>query len=202
MIFRAFHGPLRLPEGVHAAHESGGWMTVPLMLLSIGAIGAGAVGHLHGDWNIHAMLRPVLPGVWTNYSGEPVVHDEALRLMILSGGLAVAGILAAAYVYRRRPLLAATAAFVLRGPYELLLHKYYVDELYDAVVVTPLRKLGRLCYAIDRYGIDVVLWLVTAVPRAMGFMAKESLQQGALQGYAMGMVVGLLVIVVAVLSAG
>src|SRR5262249_54770784 len=37
MIFWAFHGPEKLPDGVDHAHESGGWMTFPLFVLSIGA---------------------------------------------------------------------------------------------------------------------------------------------------------------------
>jgi NADH:ubiquinone oxidoreductase subunit 5 (subunit L)/multisubunit Na+/H+ antiporter MnhA subunit len=43
MVFLAFFGPQRTPEGSHP-HESGGWMLVPLVLLAIGAIGAGYVG--------------------------------------------------------------------------------------------------------------------------------------------------------------
>ena len=43
MLFRAFYGPERVPEGVHA-HESGKWMLAPLGVLAIGAVFAGYAG--------------------------------------------------------------------------------------------------------------------------------------------------------------
>jgi NADH-quinone oxidoreductase subunit L len=198
MIFLAFHGPQRLPREVSHAHESGLWMTLPLVLLAVGAIFAGAAGWMGGDLNFHALLRPVLPGAAP--AGEWAEHEGEAALMLISAALAVFGIGAAWFVYRRRPALAMAAAFLLRGPYELLHNKYYIDELYDAVIVSPLRRLGRFCYGLDRFGIDGLLWAITAVPRAIGFGLKGS-QQGALQGYALGMAVGLLAIVIVVLSA-
>ena len=76
-----------------------------------------------------------------------------------------------------------------------LLHgKYYIDELYDLVLVRPLRGLGRVCYGIDRYFINGIIWMVTGVPRGIGF-ALRGWQQGAMQGYALGMVIGLVAVI-------
>ncbi len=197
MIFIAFHGPEKLPAGVRHAHESGPWMTVPLMALSVGAAFAGYIGLQHGG-RVNRLLATVLLGA-TQAHGE--AHGpSAATVMVLSGLLAVAGIAAAWYVYRRRPILALGAAFSLPKAYDLLRNKYYIDECYDALLVRPLRGLGDVCYGVDRYVINAVLWLITAVPRIAGFLLR-GLQGGAMQGYALAMVIGLLVIVVAVLSA-
>jgi NADH-quinone oxidoreductase subunit L len=64
-----------------------------------------------------------------------------------------------------------------------------VDELYDAVFVRPLRRVGRAFVATDDYGIDGILWFIAGVPRALGAVLRF-MQQGALQGYALSMVIG------------
>ncbi len=199
LIFIAFHGPLKLPQGVEHAHESVPAMTIPMLLLSIGAAGAGYIGLQHGG-KLNELLRTVLVGRLEEHAPgmAHVMSPEAA--MAMSGVLSAIGILSAWYIYRRKPMIAMAAAFAMRGPYELIKNKYYIDELYDAVIVRPLHDLGKFCYGFDRYFINALLWIITAIPRAAGFMLR-SLQQGAIQGYAMGMVIGLLVIVVAVLSA-
>ncbi len=199
MIYMAFYGRERLPEGVEHAHESGGWMTVPLMLLSIGAIGAGYLGvtihrggfagffEPHGVF--HTYLRPL-------YAKAPEgAHDAAggHLLMYVSSFIAIWGIATAWYFYRRRPTIPMAIALVSGPIYRLLYNKYYVDELYDAVLVRPLRKLGDICYDLDRYLINGILWMITLVPRGIGFGLRRW-QQGAMQGYALGMVVGLVVV--------
>ena len=77
--------------------------------------------------------------------------------------------------------------------FDVLNRKYYVDELYDAFIVGPLRRLGRFCYGWDTYAINGLLWVIAAVPRAVGY-GLTSFQRGALQGYAMGMTIGLLLL--------
>ncbi|RMD64314.1 MAG: hypothetical protein D6824_04175, partial [Planctomycetota bacterium] len=80
------------------------------------------------------------------------------------------------------------------GPlWQLWHHKYWVDELYDAVFVRPLRALGRFFFATDTHGIDNILWFIAAIPRGCGWLLRW-LQRGALQGYALGMVAGLAIL--------
>lgn len=185
MVFWAFHGEEKLPEGVEHAHESGLWMLVPLCVLSIGAIAAGFVGVPAGHGMFHHFLSPVVRGVH---------HEEGgLTMMIVSGALALVGIGAAWFVYVRRRDLADRAAAAAPHVFDVLNRKYYVDELYDAFIVGPLRRLGRFCYGWDTYAINGLLWVIAAVPRAVGY-GLTSFQRGALQGYAMGMTIGLLLL--------
>jgi len=210
MIFLAFHGEQRLPKGVDHAHESGGWMTTPLVVLALGAVFAGYVGvtsfggdgflglfEPHGA--VHHFLEPVfadahVAGSAAHAETEAVGHFAKYGLMYASSMIALYGIFTAGYFYLRRPMIPMAIALASGSMYRLLYNKYYVDELYDRAFVRPLKRFGDLCYGIDRYFINGLLWLIAGIPRAIGFMLK-GWQQGAMQGYALGMVIGLVILV-------
>jgi len=224
MVFTAFHGKQRLPRGVEHAHESGRWMTVPLALLAVGAALAGYVGvswHTGGFLGVfepgggfQRFLAPVferahaastaagahaaggLSGHAVEAAGEAAgaASHGGHGLMYFSAVLSILGMAVAWLFYRRQPMLPKILAVAMPNVYRVLLNKYYVDELYDWALVRPLRRLGDLCYGIDQYVINSILWLITAVPRAVGFGLK-GWQQGALQGYALGMAAGIMVLV-------
>jgi NADH-quinone oxidoreductase subunit L len=80
----------------------------------------------------------------------------------------------------------------------VLEHKYWVDEIYDAVIVRPLFRLGQFFYAVDRIVNDGLVWLIGFVPQLSGFTLKLTTQRGYLQGYAGAMVLGIVVILVVV----
>ena len=82
----------------------------------------------------------------------------------------------------------------------VLTNKYYVDELYDAMIVRPLRVVGGIFYQVDRLVIDSLVMALGFLPRALGLAIQPS-QRGALQGYGIGMAIGLVSIVVLVLMA-
>jgi NADH-quinone oxidoreductase subunit L len=73
-------------------------------------------------------------------------------------------------------------------------HKYWVDEIYQALIVEPLRLLGKLFFTIDRYVVDGLVWLVSFIPQAGGWVLKLGVQRGYLQGYAAAMLFGVAVI--------
>jgi len=207
MVFRAFHGAQRVPPGVHA-HEAGKWILVPLCLLAVGAIGAGYVnvhpqgggflGFLEPGGAFEGFLHPaVAPFAAAGHHASPE-NGGGHMLMYLSGLLAVVGIGVAWWVYVRRPDLADGLARMSPQAYDLSYNKYYVDEMYDAGVVKPLRGSGKLAFGIDEYLIDGLIWLVTAVPRLLAF-ALKGLQSGSLQGYAVTMAAGFAIILLLVL---
>jgi NADH-quinone oxidoreductase subunit L len=208
MIYLAFHGVTRTPKEAHA-HESGGWILVPLVLLAIGAAFAGYVGVVfegggflglfkpHGA--IHHFLEPVMePFAVHHATVDYAGHLQQYGLMYLSGLLAIIGIVIAYSLYVDSPMLAMVFQRAFPRVYEVLNNKYYVDEAYQRWIIEPLRSLGRLCFGVDNYFIDGVVWLVTAVPRLLAF-GLRTLQQGRLQGYAASMVMGLAVILVVML---
>ena len=185
MILLAFFGPEKLPEGVEHAHESGPWMTVPLWVLAVGAVGAG--------WLLTSVFVFLGPSVVADKHEHHTIGFYVL--MILPQFILIP---AAYYLYILRPRIAATIPEKTEPVFGLLHNKYYVDEAYDRGLVRPLFALGRIAYAIDQYVIDSLVWLVTAVPRGAGATFR-GMQQGATQGYALGMMCGLAVILVFVL---
>ncbi len=199
MIFLAFHGKERLPHGVEHAHESGPWMSAPLLLLSIGALVAGYAGvTIHGGgflgiFEPHGRFHHFLSSVLPQQHAAEHAGPESHWLMYVSAGIAIWGIFTAWFFYRRRPTIPMAFAIAFSPIYKLLYNKYYVDEAYDLVFVRPLRWFGEFCYGLDRFFINGILWLIAAVPRAIGYGLKRW-QQGALQGYALAMVAGILVI--------
>jgi NADH:ubiquinone oxidoreductase subunit 5 (subunit L)/multisubunit Na+/H+ antiporter MnhA subunit len=135
---------------------------------------------------------------------DKVTKEEAgiihLQMMVISSLIALGGI-ALAYMLHlhNRP---AGDKLVRRFPgvTRLLEGKYYVDEIYDALIVQPLWLLGRGFYALDRMVVDGLIWLVGFVPQGAGFVVKLTTQRGQVQGYALSMLAGVVVILVIVFA--
>ena len=72
--------------------------------------------------------------------------------------------------------------------------KYWVDELFQWTIVEPLRAGGRLFRTADKWVVDGIVDLIALVPRLVGFLLKMTTQRGQLQGYALGMMLGVAVI--------
>jgi len=204
MVFLAFFGPERIPEGVHP-HESGRWMLVPLVLLGIGAVFAGYFGVEFTGRGFHRFLAPVFQGTFVAHNpahaAAQALHPPGFwghyGLMIVSGGLAVVAIAVAYGVYVGQPWIAGLARASFTRTHRSLWNKYYVDEAYDRCVVEPSRRAGRVCVGIDDYFIDGLIWFVTAVPRGLALLLR-GLHGGAMQSYGLSMVSGIAIIVLLV----
>ncbi len=200
MVFLAFWGEERIPEGVHP-HESGPWMVVPLVLLAVGAAGAGYLGVTPEAGGFAGMLAPhgpfqhfLAPSVEPYRAHVVEQGSEGYAMMWVSSVIAVIGIIAAWYLYAYRRDVATRIAEDMPEAHTLLYNKYYVDEWYDAAIVQPLWRLGRLAYATDQIVVDGILALITAVPRTVGAVFR-SLQDGLIQSYGLTMTASLLLIV-------
>lgn len=199
MFFLCFHGPTRLPEeaGEHP-HESPPVMIRPLYVLAFGSIAAGFVGvtwKLSLSESFLGFLKP--HGFFHNYLHHSTLQYAAhgaagVTLMYISAAVAIAGILLAWARYGEAPVEDPDQA-ALGDTWNLWHAKYYVDELYDYVFVRPLRRVGDFFFATDNNGIDGLIWAVTMIPRGAG-AGLRFVQQGALQGYALGMAIGLIVL--------
>ncbi len=114
-----------------------------------------------------------------------------LILMGVSSGVAVFGIAVAFYFWVVNPAAAGALARSLAGPHRLLLHKYYVDEIYDGAVVQPIRlgSTGGLWKGVDVGLIDgTVNGVGLVVSTASG--ALRRLQTGSVRTYAASIFVG------------
>jgi NADH-quinone oxidoreductase subunit L len=144
-----FRGPSRLThEAEHHLHESPPSMIVPLVVLALLAIVGGWVGPplIPAGNPFQHWLAPVFDGATHGVAGTAGVHPvppgipevsvaTELILIALSVLAAVTGILLAFRFYLRQPSIATALEARFRGVHEALVNKYWVDELYDAVVV-------------------------------------------------------------------
>jgi NADH-quinone oxidoreductase subunit L len=220
LVFLAFHGPRAQPEPGHGEpshahghgphlHDAPPSMAIPLIVLAIGSIFAGYVGVPHalgGANRIESFLEPSF-GVHAPASHEPAeavpegasaAHDETrleLTLMGVSTVVALTGIGVAAFFFLRRRDRAAALAQRLSGVYRLLLNKYYIDELYKAAIVQPIKRLstGLLWRGVDTGLIDGTVNGVGGFVRGASTVMRR-LQTGSVRAYAASLFFGVVVI--------
>jgi NADH-quinone oxidoreductase subunit L len=200
-------GEAHAPHDVHAdLHDAPPAMAIALVVLAVGSVAAGYVGIPHalgGHNRIDAFLEPAFHAP-AGAAPEPLAaaepaHDETameLSLMGLSTLVALAGIGLATLVYLRRPAVAADLAQRFRGVYQLLLNKYYVDEVYEAAIVQPVQRTSTslLWRGVDAGTIDGVVNGVGLAVRGWSAVLRR-LQTGSVRAYAMSMFLAALAIV-------
>lgn len=202
IIFLAFHGKFRgTHEQEHHLHESPASMTIPLLLLAVGAVSAGWIGiseTMGGGNFIGSFFSPVL--------GHPHVHagaEEEWMVMGISIACAVGGILVAWVFYSLKPEIPKKLAASYKGIYNVLWNKYYVDELYNAIIVKPAMWLAGSILVPVTDG-TIIEGIVNGVPKMIaGFGERlRKLQSGYVQHYALSMAVGLFILFSLLLIAG
>jgi NADH-quinone oxidoreductase subunit L len=176
-------------------------MALVLIVLAIGSVLAGYVGvpHALGGHNaLSTWLAPAfMPGA--ELAGEAVVSSEEaaleLTLMGVSSLIALAGIGLAAFIWLTRREIAARVAHTWAGVYTLLLNKYYVDEIYDAVIVRPLVRISQdgLWRGFDVRVVDAVVNGFGSVVDA-GAAVLRRLQTGSVRAYAGSLFIGVVTI--------
>jgi NADH-quinone oxidoreductase subunit L len=118
------------------------------------------------------------------------------RLILLSILVAFAGIGVAWWMYVREPGSAARLANRFRRAYQLSLNKFYVDEIYEAIPLRFLNALTWLCGFFDQYFVDGLVDFIGQAPRLVGMLFRP-VQNGLVQFYALAMILGLIVFLLA-----
>tara|TARA_B100000686_G_scaffold352879_1_gene456337 strand:- start:296 stop:2245 length:1950 start_codon:yes stop_codon:yes gene_type:complete len=200
MIFMTFHGSPRMDEHTKEhLHESPWVVTLPLIILIIPAIGAG--------WFIEAML-------FGNYFGDSIQigsqHDAVAKMGAQFHGIwgmvshslttlpfwfLVGGIFIAWYFYMVKTDMPGRIKQMFGPIYNLLDHKYYIDELYSWLFAGGARSLGRGFWKfgdvkiIDGFFVNgsarLVVWAAALV---------RQFQSGYIYHYAFTMIVGVFVL--------
>jgi NADH-quinone oxidoreductase subunit L len=147
-----FNGKFRgTEEQHHHLHESPAAMTLPLVVLAILSIVGGYVG-LPSVISEHNALAAYLSPVVKNFGTHHLSHATEWGLMGLSVAVSVIMIIVA-YVVNRKPDFREST-----GIAKLLENKWYIDEIYDAVVVKPLQGLSSvLDKFVEKQGIDGIV---------------------------------------------
>ena len=142
LVILTFYGSPRYTErDVHHVHESPKSMVLPLIVLAGLSIVAGFVGvprALHGNDVIEHFVTPDAPE-----TESPDTANTELLLMVASTGAALGGLFTAYLFYSARPELPERLATQAHAMYSILTNKYYVDEIYDAIIVMPVVQTSR-----------------------------------------------------------
>ena len=190
-FFMTFWGEEQIPDeaGDHA-HESPRVMTGPLIVLALCSLGVGIV---LGPTGLLGGFLGQTPG-WSGHGP----HQGQVWLMCLSGGLALVGIGAGWWMYGRPSTLPETLSRTFPRIYELSYSKFRFDELYDLIVVGTIGVIARVCRFIDDWIVDGIVQLVSVTPQFLARVTLRRLHNGQLQFYALGMMAGLVMLVLAV----
>ena len=192
LIFMTFHGTSRASnETLSHVHESPLVMLIPLVVLAVGAIGAGMVfaplfiGHAHEEFWLEAIYRGAENHIMHEFHDVPEWVPFGPTLMM------VAGFAVAWLFYIARPDMPRQLAKTHEPLYNFLLNKWYFDEIYDFLFVRPAFWIGRVFWKqgdgriIDGLGPDGVSARVLDITRGV-----VRLQSGYLYHYAFAMLLG------------
>ncbi len=206
LVYLTFHGKERMDDKTKAhIHESPKSMTVPLSILAVLSVIGGWVGlpHVFGFTNyFERWLEPVMAH---GEQKEVVEHALAstggyssgteIGLMTLTVLLVLGSILLARIFYNTRPELATRFREKLSGVHTLLLNKYYVDEIYNAVVVQPLIHFSYFLWKVcDVIVIDGFINGTAAVYSSFSEILRKA-QTGRVRSYATVFVVGVVIVI-------
>jgi NADH-quinone oxidoreductase subunit L len=198
LIFLTFFGKPRYDEHHVHVHESPWSMLGPLVILAVLSIFGGwfALPSFWGGPDYFAnFLAPVFSG-GESAAAETAAHALELPLAAVAVVTALIGFSIAFWLYISRPGKAEALAKSMSGAYNTLLNKYYVDELYAAVVVNPLMWLSTnvLWKFVDVAGIDGTVNGIASSATSLGDTVRHA-QSGNTRSYAVWVVIGALVVI-------
>ena len=164
-------------EHGHKPHESPWSMLGPLVILALLSVGGGWIGAgRFGEY--------LAPSV-----GAKTAEAGSNSLEWILSGLAVAaaaiGWFIADRMYRARPETPARLAASMAAPYQLLVHKYWVDEIYGAIILKPILAVSRfvLEWVVDVAILGGAAWLLAGIA-SLGGAILQRWQSGNLRSYA------------------
>ncbi|MCX5691287.1 MAG: proton-conducting transporter membrane subunit, partial [Planctomycetota bacterium] len=200
-------------------HAPGWAINLVLGILAIAAFAAILplkMGGEHGGWLAHMVDSssahyPGAAAYTATHGGEHGEHAHSLffgydshkAMMVVSGVVGFIGIFVAFILHYAGRTTARTSRadslLPLFGPLATAAqHKWYVDEIYDVLIVKPLWVISNIFALVDKYVVDGLVDFAGWLPRAIGRTLRPS-QSGELHGYAAGMAGGLVVLILIVL---
>lgn len=188
LYFLTFTGKFRgTHDQEHHLHESPAAITIPLVILAILSVVGGYVG-LPAVISEHHTLNSYLAPAVSNFNVHHLEHSTEWMLMGLSTGLVMV-MIAVAYNATKKPNFVPNT-----GLAKVLENKWYVDELYDTIIVKPLGALSTLFNNIvERLGIDGI---VNGVGKSVNWGSGKIrlIQSGQVGFYIFAMVLGITVL--------
>jgi NADH-quinone oxidoreductase subunit L len=221
LVFLTFFGKPRFDtEHVHP-HESPAIMTMPLVILAALTIFFGAVGYPPDAGRFHKFLEPVFAtgqahespviaegeaheeealeapaaGDHAEEGGHHISNEVIIRFAVISTVLALGGIFLSWLVFIKRRI--DPVAFAVDHPrlYDFLYRKWYFDEVYNAEVVFPLRRLAMYLWTV--IDVKVIDGTLMGIARGVEEFSQglRTIQTGLVRNYALAIALGMVVIV-------
>jgi len=222
LYYTVFEGKDNVDHHVaHHVHESPPAMAYPLLILGIGSVLVGAVFGFPPDHGLyHRFVEPVFAAAGTKVHAISLGTTVGLAAVAtLIAAVAIWGLARSWYKTGDNPS-PARVADRFSGLYALLLNKYKIDELYDAVFVDFGKRLCGRLWTVDAKAVDGAVngtgWLTVALSHLSakfdfrgvdglvnaiadliqgGSQAFRRIQTGVLQNYLLAMAMGIFVIV-------
>lgn len=202
LLYLAFFGEFRGTEEQRKhLHESPAVMTIPLIILAIlstigGFMGLPAVfsqNHMLGNFlsPIYELARRAVPSA---FEAPHLSHETEYLLMGVSVAVAVVAIILAYVIYGKKKSVPAEEGAALSPLHKLVYNKYYVDELYNAIIVKPVMAMSTGLHRFVEKGlIDPI---VNGFGKATlgGGRTLRFVQSGATGSYILMMVLGIALI--------
>ncbi len=200
LFIMAFEGKPRFDVHHLHVHEVPKTMLIPMWVLGILSVIGGWIGIpsiLGGGDNFDRFLEPVFENAQaampSMFVSEPVTEYILMAISVL---LAIGGLYLAYRAYLKKPELSTKLRKAAGDMYDIVLNKYYIDEIYQAIVVKPL------IYVSDRYlwrGLDEILidGTVNGTGKTIRFFGRilRKIQTGFVQNYALTFVIGIIIII-------
>jgi NADH-quinone oxidoreductase subunit L len=201
VVFLVFFGKDNTPPGVaqnlveHKVERHMPLITIPLVLLAIPAALIGFVGVPPDAGAFHEFLHPVFAtAIERGAEITAGFSQPTMIIMLISTMVAIGGIFAAFLFYFKENALPEALSRNLPWLYGALLHKWYFDEFYQRVIVDGGKALAYGLWRFDQNVIDGAVNGTAGFVRGMGRRFGR-MQTGFVQGYALAIGVGLLVLV-------
>jgi NADH-quinone oxidoreductase subunit L len=202
LFFLTFTGNFRgTHEQEHHLHESPALITFPLIALAIlSAIGGviGLPGLLHAPHSLENFLSPVYEGRETilasiGYEQEHLSHQTEWMLIGITVAAVLVVIFAASRIFAGYQKEGEPTAFLRK----LVYNKYYVDELYNAIIVKPVMMVSEVLFSVFESIFIDGFSIVTAKLAIASGKTLRLIQTGNAGTYLFIMVAGIIVMVLA-----
>jgi NADH-quinone oxidoreductase subunit L len=200
MMYLTFNGKFRgTTEQEHHLHESPASMTIPLIVLAILSALGGLIGIpevFGGSHWLAGFLAPVFEASASKSAHLTLDHTTEYILMAVSVGVAIIAMLYAYNRYVKQAHIPANEITGRSGLARLSYNKFFIDEIYDALITRPLNALSGFFFrTVDKAGID---GLVNGFGKGAVEASKtfRLLQSGMVGFYIFMMVAGILALLV------
>ncbi len=225
LLFMTFFGESRVDHHTeHHIHESPKSMIVPLVILAIGSIFAGYIGApawLGGNEAFDHFLEPVFEPLPIPHA-PPVEFSRMAEagMAAVSVAIALIGFSLAYFKYCKRTWEQEREVRQYGPLFSVLLNKWHIDELYDALFVNRAKDSGKALWRFDSNIVDGAVngsawsavegavgsgwwdrWIVDGLVRLIGGFVKtlswpvRLIETGYMQNYALVMIFGVLIFI-------